>query len=171
MRWRVHGGVCFGLGLKIAAPPDGVAYARPARTPLATALRLTSFGGYQPAVFGRPTSMILTRAHRSSDLLRKRASPGGYFTRALYAGSQNHAGPANVLSCASRLSGLCVTRRSSLGTATALRLKTACRRNTPTARLSGFALGYPLATLGPHFVRRLLRAWLLHTRRLDPTFH
>ena len=28
------------------------------------------------------------------------------FTRALYAGSQNHAGPANVLSCASRLSGL-----------------------------------------------------------------
>ena len=28
------------------------------------------------------------------------------FTRALYAGGQNHAGPANVLSCDSRLSGL-----------------------------------------------------------------
>ena len=50
------------------------------------------------------------------------------------------------------------------------RRRFACRRNTPTARLSGFALGYPLATLGPHFVRRLPRAWLLHTRRLDPTF-
>ena len=81
----------------------------------------------RPAVCGHPAGMILTRAHRSSDLLRKRASPGGYFTRALYVGGQNHAGPANVLalafasgwfvhctnhrqaavtSCASRLSGL-----------------------------------------------------------------
>ena len=60
----------------------------------------------RPAVCGHPTDMILTRAHRSSDLLRKRALPGGYFTRALYAGGQNHVGPANVLSCASRLSGL-----------------------------------------------------------------
>ena len=80
--------------------------------------------------------MILTRAHRSSDLLRKRASPGGYFTRALYAGGQNHAGPANVLalafasgwfvhctnhrqaavtSGASRLSGLCALLRPSFG--------------------------------------------------------
>ena len=48
----------------------------------------------RPAVCGHPIGMILTRAHRSSDLLRKRASPGGYFTRALYAGGQNHAGPA-----------------------------------------------------------------------------
>ena len=39
----------------------------------------------RPAVCGHPAGMILTRAHRSSDLLRKRASPGGYFTRALYA--------------------------------------------------------------------------------------
>ena len=61
---------------------------------IAPASRLTSFGGYRPAVCGRPTGMILTRAHRSSDLLRKRASPGGYFTRAIYAGGQNHAGPA-----------------------------------------------------------------------------
>ena len=60
----------------------------------------------RPAVCGHPTGMILTRAHRSSDLLRKRASPGGYFTRALYAGGQNHAGPANLLSRDSRLSGL-----------------------------------------------------------------
>ena len=37
--------------------------------------------------------------------------------------------------------------------------RVACRQNTPATRLSGFALGYPLATLGPHFVRRLLRAW------------
>ena len=29
------------------------------------------------------------------------------------------------------------------------------------ARLSGFALGYPLAALGPHFVRRLPRALTL----------
>ena len=67
----------------------------------------------RPAVCGHPTSMILTRAHRSSDLLRKRASPGGYFTRALCAGSQNHAGPANLLSCASRLSGLYASLRPS----------------------------------------------------------
>ena len=33
--------------------------------------------------FARGTGRILTRAHRSSDLLRKRATPGGYFTRAL----------------------------------------------------------------------------------------
>ena len=32
-------------------------------------------------------------------------------TRALYAGSQNHVGPANMLSRASRLSGLCASRR------------------------------------------------------------
>ena len=74
--------------------------ARPTPDPLA-----------RPAVCGHPAGMILTRAHRSSDLLRKRASPGGYFTRALYVGSQNHAGPANVLSCASRLSGLCASLR------------------------------------------------------------
>ena len=37
----------------------------------------------------------------------------------------------------------------------------AFRRNIPSARLSGFALGYPLATLGPHFVRRLPRALTL----------
>ena len=67
---------------------------------IAPASRLTSFGGYRPAVCGHPTDMILTRAHRSSDLLRKRASPGGYFTRALYVGSQNHAGPANLLALA-----------------------------------------------------------------------
>ena len=47
--------------------------------------------------------MISTRAHRSSDLLRKRALPGGYFTRAIYRGGRNHVGPANVLSCDSRL--------------------------------------------------------------------
>ena len=41
--------------------------------------------------------MISTRAHRSSDLLRKRALPGGYFTRAIYRGGRNHVGPANVL--------------------------------------------------------------------------
>ena len=91
---------------------------------IAPATRLTSFGGYRPAVCGHPTSMILTRAHRSSDLLRKRASPGGYFTRALYAGGQNYAGPANVLSCASRLSGL----GSSLHRLTS-------RRNTQESRL------------------------------------
>ncbi len=70
---------------------------------IAPASRLTSFGGYQPAVCGHPTDMISTRAHRSSDLLRKRASPGGYFTRAIYRGGRNHVGPANVLSCDSRL--------------------------------------------------------------------
>ena len=47
--------------------------------------------------------MISTRAHRSSDLLRKRALPGGYFTRALYRGGRNHVGPANMLSFDSRL--------------------------------------------------------------------
>jgi len=67
----------------------------------------------RPAVCGHPTGMILTRAHRSSDLLRKRALPGGYFARAIYAGGQNHAGPANLLSGASRLSGLCASLRPS----------------------------------------------------------
>ena len=87
----------------------------------------------RPAVCGHPTSMILTRAHRSSDLLRKRASPGGYFTRALYAVGQNHAGPANVLSGASRLSGLCTSLRPSFGAATTLRLKTKMQAaKTPT---------------------------------------
>ena len=55
------------------------------------------------------------------------------FTRALYAGSQNHAGPANVLSGASRLSGLCASLRPSFGAATTLRLKTKMQAaKTPT---------------------------------------
>jgi hypothetical protein len=36
-----------------------------------------------------------------------------HFTRALYAGGQNHAGPANLLSGASRLSGFCASLRPS----------------------------------------------------------
>ena len=75
--------------------------------------------------------MISTRAHRSSDLLRKRALPGGYFARALYAGGQNHAGPANLLSGASRLSGLCASLRPSFGAATALRPKTHAAETPP----------------------------------------
>ena len=98
----------------------------------------------RPAVCGHPTSMILTRAHRSSDLLRKRASPGGYFTRALYAVGQNHAGPANVLSGASRLSGLCASLRPSFGAATTLRLKTkmqAAKTSTVSPRVAPSGAG------------------------------
>ena len=132
---------------------------------IAPASRLTSFRGYQPAVCGHPTGMILTRAHRSSDLLRKRALPGGYFTRALYAVGQNHAGPANVLalafasgwfvhctnhrqaavtSGASRLSGLCASLRPSFGAATTLRLKTkmqAAKTSTVSPRVAPSGAG------------------------------
>ena len=65
------------------APPDGEACARPAR----------------------PTRSLWAPSRHDFDA---RA-----FTRALYVGSQNHAGPANVLSCASRLSGLCASLRPS----------------------------------------------------------
>ena len=114
---RIHLQKIDSLHLQFTVAGEGFRRRRPMARPapdllaprIAPASRLTSFGGYRPAVCGHPTGMILTRAHRSSDLLRKRASPGGYFTRALCAGGQNHAGPANVLSCASRLSGLCAS--------------------------------------------------------------
>ena len=94
---------CFGLRWEIAAPPDGEAFARPAR----------------------PTRSL--RAPHRHDFDARA------FTRALYAGGQNHAGPANVLSGASRLSGLSASLRPSFVAATALRQKNACRRNTPSA--------------------------------------
>ena len=71
-------------------PPDGEACARPAR----------------------PTRSL--RAPHRHDFDARA------FTRALCAGGQNHAGPANVLSCASRLSGLCASLRPSFGAATTL---------------------------------------------------
>jgi hypothetical protein len=80
---RARFGLCFGLGRKIAAPPDGEACARPAR----------------------PTRSL--RAPHRHDFDARA------FTRALCAGSQNHAGPANLLSCASRLSGLYASLRPS----------------------------------------------------------
>ena len=46
------------------------------------------------------------RPTRSLQAPRRHDFDARAFTRALYAGSQNHAGPANVLSGASRLSGL-----------------------------------------------------------------
>ena len=66
-----------------ASPPDGEACARPAR----------------------PTRSL--RAPHQHDFDARA------FTRALCAGSQNHAGPANLLSCASRLSGLYASLRPS----------------------------------------------------------
>ena len=94
-------------GSNIAAPPDGEAFARPAR----------------------PTRSL--RAPHRHDFDARA------FTRALYAGGQNHAGPANVLSGASRLSGLSASLRPSFVAATALRQKNACRRNTPSASAHG----------------------------------
>ena len=77
--------------MAIVAPPDGEACARPAR----------------------PTRSL--RAPHRHDFDARA------FTRALYADGQNHAGPANVLSCASRLSGLCATLRPSVRRSSASR--------------------------------------------------
>jgi len=85
----------------IAAPPDGEACARPAR----------------------PTRSLRTPHRHDFDA---RA-----FTRALYAGGQNHSGPANVLSGASRLSGLCASLRPSFVAATALRQKVHAAETPP----------------------------------------
>ena len=77
--------------MAIAAPPDSEACARHAR----------------------PTRSLRAPHRHDSDA---RA-----FTRALHAGGQNHAGPANVLSGASRLSGLCATLRPSVRRSSAFR--------------------------------------------------
>ena len=53
------------------------------------------------------------------------------FTRALYAGGQNHAGPANLLSCASRLSGLYASLRPSFGAATTMQQETHAAETPP----------------------------------------
>ena len=91
------------MSSKIAAPSDGEACARPAR----------------------PTRSL--RAPHRHDFDARA------FTRALYAGSQNHAGPASLLSCASRLSGLCVSPKSSARLDDSLATENTLRRNTPSA--------------------------------------
>ena len=90
-RWRPK---AFARPAVFAAPPDDEAFARPARTP-----HSARFAAH--FVRGIPTRSLWAPHQHDFDA---RA-----FTRALYAGGQNHAGPANVLSCASRLSGLCAS--------------------------------------------------------------
>ena len=77
--------------MAIVAPPDSEACARPAR----------------------PTRSL--RAPHRHDFDARA------FTRALYAGGQNHAGPASMLSCDSRHSGLCATLRPSVRRSSAFR--------------------------------------------------
>ena len=104
--------------MAIVAPPDGEACARPARTP-----HSARFAAH--FVRGIPTRSL--RAPHRHDFDARA------FTRALYAGGQNHTGPANVLSCASRLSGLCASLLPSARRGDSLAAENACRRNTPSA--------------------------------------
>ena len=97
-----------------AAPPDDEAFARPAR----------------------PTRSL--RAPHQHDFDARA------FTRALYAGGQNHAGPANVLSCASRLSGLCASLLPSARRGLGLRPSL---RRRPLRKMVGDGWGQQLETL------------------------
>ena len=71
-------------------------------------------------------------------------------------------------SCASRLK-LTLVRSAAALYVSAFGISVGVRRaarGLGLARHSGFALGYPLATLGPHFVRRLSRSPSRRSRRL-----